>query len=120
MTVKAWCNIVPASMRLGLKIRSRGEASIFTGAAVYSRAGGDIWIATLEFRELNTREWMELAGFLASLGGRTGAFALPDYTCWNQGGAGGQMYLTGNANATTATIVGVTGPSPHFKRGDRF
>lgn len=121
MALVTWPAYTPNACIYQLKPATRDPRSPFTGARDAVQLAGSRWIARYDFYNRDGYDWREIQGFLAAMRGRVNTAYIKDFTAASKRGyATGSMTVTGAADAQTVTIGNIGGPSPSFRRGDKF
>lgn len=110
--------LCPNEMNWGMVYNNRGFTSTLSNAQQVVGYPGAYWQCTLTFNGLTRAKERELTAVIGRLQGMFGTVNLPAFTRRRTDNIGAAVVVTGNAQATTMTIGGVTASKQVFSVGD--
>jgi hypothetical protein len=115
----AWPDTLePTDMTWGMVYNNRAFTSTLSNAQQIVGYPGAYWLCTLNFGVLFEEDQRVLSSFLGRLQGMFGTFNLPAMTRTRHDDIGLPVVVTGNAQATSMTLGGVTPSTKVFFQGD--
>lgn len=110
--------LCPNEMTWGMVYNNRGFTSTLSNAQQVVGYPGAYWQCTLTFNGLTRAKERELTALIGRLQGMYGTVNLPAFTRRRADNIGAAVVVTGNAQAATLTIGGVTASKQVFNLGD--